>query len=713
MARAPLNDSQEVFLARHLLNSGGKSVRALPYYTAVARQLSAVQLASLAARRVSRIARKVWATAPSSGDEDILDRFGVFTPDALPTLALRPRAVWCDAGRRDETLRALSTVRGAKERALARARRAARREFDVFGTVVSFGPRGSIDWSLDCGSGYRYPMVPAHRYSIAREGADPKYPWVLGRLDQLIALGQGYWAAADPEEHRQLAVEFVAQSLDFIHANPVGQGVQWVSPMEVALRAANLAQSLVMFRDADPVREAGFLLTFLRSLEEHAAFVEANLEDAGTVANNHLVANYVGLLVVSLLFPQLSESSRRAAAAAVGIQKQIRAQVHEDGYSFEGSVGYHRLATELFTLAYLVAFENGVDLGATFEGRLHRMFAVAQAYCSDLGQAPQIGDNDSGRAVALCDRPSLDHGYLSALGSAIFEDPTLKRDGGFPDEAAWLLGEAGVKRFESMRPQAGLPWFCSRPGGLCLLRSAEALLAVSAGPQGQGGVGGHNHNDKLSFELHVAGQPVIVDIGTGTYTRDAAVRNRFRSTGSHNTVEIDGEEQSPIPEGRLFALPDPTGAEVIRLERTGRSSSLVARHHGYQRLRPPVVVERTFLLDEERGLLVRDLLQGEGKHRAVGRLHLADREVRLRKASSEEVARAKRIRMPSIAFGIQAAEIGKPGESNPVVLFEDGLRVELEESLYSPSYGQIRPALAIAYRIERELPAAMAVAILF
>jgi hypothetical protein len=69
--------------------------------------------------------------------------------------------------------------------------------------------------------------------------------------------------------------------------------------------------------------------------------------------------------------------------------------------------------------------------------------------------------------------------------------------------------------------------------------------------------------------------------------------------------------------------------------------------------------------------------------------------------------------MSPIAFGIEAAEIGEPGESNPVVLFEDGLRVELEESLYSPSYGEIRPALAIAYRIERELPAAMAVAILF
>src|SRR5260370_13856790 len=101
MARAPVKDSQEVFLARHLLNSGGKSVRALPYYTAVARQLSAVQLASLAAPRVSPIPRKVWATAPASSDEHIPDRLRVFTPGAFPPLALRPRAVSCYAGTPD------------------------------------------------------------------------------------------------------------------------------------------------------------------------------------------------------------------------------------------------------------------------------------------------------------------------------------------------------------------------------------------------------------------------------------------------------------------------------------------------------------------------------------------------------------------------------------------------------------------------------------
>src|SRR5262249_10175905 len=153
-----------------------------------------------------------------------------------------------------------------------------------------------------------------------------------------------------------------------------------------------------------------------------------------------LVANYVGLLVVSLLFPHLPGSARRVAGAAVGIQKQMRLQGHEDGYSFEGSVAYHRLATQLFTLGYLGASDKGVDLGATFEGRLHRMFAVAQGYCSESGTAPQIGDNDSGRVLALCDRPSLDHGYLAALGAAIFDDPALKSGRSYPDEAAWLLG---------------------------------------------------------------------------------------------------------------------------------------------------------------------------------------------------------------------------------------------------------------------------------
>ena len=39
------------------------------------------------------------------------------------------------------------------------------------------------------------PYAPTSTQNQSSAGfADPKFPWVLGRLDSLIALGQGYWA---------------------------------------------------------------------------------------------------------------------------------------------------------------------------------------------------------------------------------------------------------------------------------------------------------------------------------------------------------------------------------------------------------------------------------------------------------------------------------------------------------------------------------------
>ena len=54
-------------------------------------------------------------------------------------------------------------------------------------------------------------------------------------------------------------------------------------------------------------------------------------------------------------------------------------------------------------------------------------------------------------------------------------------------------------------------------------------------------MGGHSHNDKLSFELHLGGRPVIVDPGMGTYTREPALRNAMRATAAHNTPQLDGQ----------------------------------------------------------------------------------------------------------------------------------------------------------------------------
>src|SRR5207248_7763058 len=61
---------------------------------------------------------------------------------------------------------------------------------------------------------------------------------------------------------------------------------------------------------------------------------------------------------------------------------------------------------------------------------------------------------------------------------------------------------------------------------IAVIRKRDAYLAVTCGPNGLAGAGGHGHNDKLSFEVSVDGRDIVVDGGCPVYTADPATRNR-------------------------------------------------------------------------------------------------------------------------------------------------------------------------------------------
>jgi len=614
-------------------------------------------------------------------EQEILSAFGASDEAELIRRAFtKPVArTWCHLSSREEVRQLLTGHEDARTRALARADRCMARRFMVFECEVAFGPGEPVAWDVDPASGHRFEgegRPPA--------GADPKYPWVLGRFDWAVALGQGYWAAdreAEAGRRAGYAREFVSQAGDFLRTHPPAAGVQWTSPMEVALRAANLAQAIHLFADAPELSEPGFVTGALLALSEHSRFVEAHLEDAGA-PNNHLVSGLVGLLAVAALFPQLPEAHRQGTRAARALRRQMRAQVHPDGMSFEGSVPYHRLAVELFTLAWVLAEPSGIRLGDAYRLRLQRMYSATAGYLTSGGLAPQIGDNDSGRAFPLADRPSLHHRYLLGLGAALFGEAGLKETGStLPDEALWLVGTAGSRRFDAAGVVESRSSWHSAAAGLYLLRSGALEVAVSAGRQGQAGVGGHSHNDKLSFELHVGGVPVIVDPGTPTYTRDTALRNAYRSTAFHNTPEIDGEEQARIDPARLFALPEGAFAEVEQVS----PRTLVVRHRGYRRLPTPVEVRRAFTLEAAAPVMtVSEILEGSGEHRVAWRIHFAPGEVELPEP------------------GVATAQV--EGAPKMRLLFPPALESSLEAYLYSPGYGETRAAQRLVLRRQSPLP---------
>ena len=135
---------------------------------------------------------------------------------------------------------------------------------------------------------------------------------------------------------------------------------------------------------------------------------------------------------------------------------------------------------------------------------------------------------------------------------------------------------------------------------------------IDIGKIGPDYIPGHAHADTFSFLLYLDKNPVIVDTGTSTYDKNE-LRLAQRATRAHNTVEIDGRNQSEVWGGFRVAR----RAEVTPMEETlGR---ICAYHNGYQRLAGQPIHFRTWRFYEN-GLEVNDEIKGVFRE-AVARFH--------------------------------------------------------------------------------------------
>ena len=153
-------------------------------------------------------------------------------------------------------------------------------------------------------------------------------------------------------------------------------------------------------------------------------------------------------------------------------------------------------------------------------------------------------------------RSILEHKYLLSFAAIYYKEPAFKVSGfDFDEESFWAFGEKGKEFYYKLpfRKELITSKAFSKAGWY-IIRHSNDYCFISCGPNGQNGNGGHAHNDKLSFELMLNGQDIILDPGTYMYTPYPKIRNKFRSAKYHNTIVIDGYEQNKIPKKDMFSL---------------------------------------------------------------------------------------------------------------------------------------------------------------
>jgi hypothetical protein len=491
-----------------------------------------------------------------------------------------------------------------------------------------------VDWHLDPQSGVSAPRAfgPLLDYRDPAVAGNCRNIWELNRHQHLSLVAAAYAASCDERYAR-----FVREQLTtWLDQNPWPLGVNWQSPLEMALR---LISWLWIWRllDGSPERERLFGPSGLLwpAIYRHQTVVAA-LRSRGSSANNHLIGEMAGLYVSSVAWPVFDESRTWARRARMVLHDEAVRQYFASGLNREQSFGYHVFTTELLALAGLEGQRHGDAFSTGYLQGLGRAVAAAAAQLTDGGVAPRYGDADEATAVDLGQRRSgLD--WLGALAASWLGQPSASR--AEPNEillaAALLMGSdvgaaAGSDAPSALAMPGAPPTEPVAPGtiaypdaGLFVMRSRAAgriLCIADAGPLGYLSIAAHGHADALSFTVTVDDDELLVDPGTFTYHYDPLWREYFRGTSAHNTVTVDGQSQS-VADGP-FMWSRKAETTVLRWESTAHGAVLEAAHNGYERLPDPVNHRRTLALDK--GVLsVVDELAGRMSHAVEWRLHLA------------------------------------------------------------------------------------------
>jgi uncharacterized heparinase superfamily protein len=332
------------------------------------------------------------------------------------------------------------------------------------------------------------------------------------------------------------------------------------------------------------------LLDSIRAQTQH-------IRDHLTPARNHRTLELYALFVVGLALPDLEPGLLDLAIAE--LHRNLVDEMRPDGVHIEQSTHYHLVVLRSFVGARENARRYGVEFAPGYDEALSRACEFAMHCHRPDGEIPELSDADGGSyhdllavAADLLDRDDLRY---VATGGADGREPA-ERNVSFPD------------------------------GGYHIQRSGwdrnARFLMFDCGPLG---AGGHGHYDLLSFELAAGGRPLIMDPGRYTYSEvpeaegdPANPRHWFKGTAAHNTVCVDGLDQTPYcrgkhrgpqAEGRLLGRETAPGLDMLRAQAI--SPCYDALH------------TRRVVFVEDEYWLVEDVLEAERPHRYELRFHLS------------------------------------------------------------------------------------------
>ena len=341
-----------------------------------------------------------------------------------------------------------------------------------------------------------------------------------------------------------------------------------LEPFPTALRGVNWIKFLTTYNIHNQ--------TINDSLYAQYLMLQNNLEYH--LLGNHLLENAFSLLFAAYYF----QDEKMYGKAKEILVNELNEQILDDGAHFELSPMYHQIMLfRVLDCINLTRHNNwkNHELQELLEIKASAMLSWLNIVTFRDGTIPLL--NDSANKIA----------------------PTTKELNIYAQKLNILLMQQLDKTQNIQLADSGYR----------KIRRDKYECIVDMGNIGPDYIPGHAHSDTFNFELYINRKPFIVDVGTSTYEANEK-RTLERSTLSHNTVELEGLDQSEVWGGFRVA----NRAFVVDMQES--TQYIKATHNGYKK-RLNALHQREFVF-KEMSIKIIDRIKSIENHNAIARLHL-------------------------------------------------------------------------------------------
>lgn len=525
-----------------------------------------------------------------------------------------------------------------------------------------------MQWNAGFQTGNTWPDEFSYslEYKQRDDVGDARTNWELNRHFQFALLAKDY-AASGEEKYLN---EFRELFEDWNEKNPFLWGISWTSVMEVAIRCSNWCYTYCFLRSADAPEN---LLEELRIGIVNMTEYVANHYSRFSSANNHLIVEAYSIGQTGVL----CEYKPWIKLAVDILTRELPLQNYSDGVNKELSLHYQSFYMEAMGLMMRLLIKNSYNVPSAWKPMLEKMCTYVADCMGDYGETVVFGDDDEGKILDL--QGGLKHyQYVLGLFSCLLDQQYTDMGRLQCENLNWLF--SAKERNAVQSKQLYRPPFsaCYKEGGNTILRSKDnrILIGIDHAALGFGSIAAHGHADALSFQMYVSGQPVFVDPGTYIYHCDLESRNAFRRTENHNTVCVNGKDQSEMLGAFLWGRK--AKCELISYVEDGNQVALQAKHNGYN----PYAHLRTFKFDERARLEIADIVS-DGAECELN--FVLSPEFSIKKIDEKQLSIVSDIRKYLIVF-----------EGNDIT-------IDIKDAMYSEMYGTRQETKKICVRFKEKV----------